>query len=117
MTFAAKDILDVAGQTTGIANLDWKETIGPATETAWAIRALLEDGVTLVGETITEELALGFFGDNKEYSVSINLVRRPRYREGPPADLPQPWLQGWLDFALGSDSGGSLRDPASFCGL
>ena len=117
LTFAAKDIFDVASHTTGSGNPDWKVVTEPARETAWAVHALLEDGATLVGKTITEELTLGIFGDNSQYGVPINPRAPDRLPGGSSSGSASAVAAGLVDFALGSDSGGSVRVPASFCGL
>ena len=49
LTYAAKDIFDVAGHVTGCGNPDWKATHGPAPETAWVIKTLVDAGATMVG--------------------------------------------------------------------
>ena len=52
LTFAAKDIFDVAGHVTGGGNPDWKRTHGPAERTAWVIRVLVEAGATMAGKRL-----------------------------------------------------------------
>ena len=64
MTFAAKDIFDVADHVTGGGNPDWQRTHGPAESTAPAVQALLDAGATLVGKTHTDELTRGILGRN-----------------------------------------------------
>ena len=56
LTFAAKDIFDVAGFVTGAGNPDWAQTHSPATKNSWAIETLTNAGATLNGKTITDEL-------------------------------------------------------------
>ncbi|MBM3226804.1 MAG: amidase, partial [Candidatus Tectomicrobia bacterium] len=56
LTFAAKDIFDVAGYVTGGGNPDWKATHPAATRTAWAVQVLVDAGATMVGKTITDEI-------------------------------------------------------------
>ena len=67
LTFAAKDIFDVAGHVTGGGNPDWKATHQTAIKTAWAVQVLVEAGATMVGKTITDELTRGIFGENPHY--------------------------------------------------
>jgi len=62
LEFAAKDLFDVAGAVTGCGNPDWARTHEAATETAWAIRTLLEAGANLAGKTLTDELAYSLNG-------------------------------------------------------
>ena len=56
LTFAVKDIFDVAGYVTGGGNPDWKATYKPAERTARVVTTLVEAGATMVGKTITDEL-------------------------------------------------------------
>src|SRR5260370_8215050 len=56
LTFAAKDLFDVAGVVTGCGNPDWAATHGPAEADAWAVDALLEAGATLAGKTIPDHI-------------------------------------------------------------
>ena len=113
LIFAAKDIFDVAGHTTGSGNPDWKETSESARITAWAVRVLVEDGATLIGKTITEELTRGIFGDNSHYGTPINPLAPDRVPGGSSSGSAAAVAAGLVDFALGSDSGGSVRVPAS----
>ena len=117
LTFAAKDIFDVAGHVTGCGNPDWKRTHESADNTAWAVRVLVEAGATLVGKTITEELTRGIFGDNSHYGTPINPRAPGRVPGGSSSGSASAVAAGLVDFALGSDTGGSVRVPASFCGL
>ena len=62
LTFAAKDIFDVAGHVTGGGNPDWKATHRAAGRTAWAIQVLVDAGATMVGKTVTDELTRAYSG-------------------------------------------------------
>ena len=117
MTFAAKDIFDVAGHVTGGGNPDWQRTHGPAERTAWAVQALLDAGATLVGKTHTDELTRGIMGTNPHYGMPVNTAAPGRVPGGSSSGSASAVAGGVVDFALGSDTGGSVRMPASFCGL
>ncbi len=116
-SFAVKDIIDVAGQTTGAGNPDWYRTHEPAERHATAVARLLDAGADLVGKTITEEFAYGLIGENFHYGTPVN----PRVPGGVPGGSSSGSASvvaaGEADFALGTDTGGSVRVPASFCGL
>jgi amidase len=117
LTFAAKDIFDVAGHVTGGGNPDWKATHDAATYTAWPIEALVDVGATLVGKTHTVELTRGIFGENPHYGTPVN-PRAPGHDPGGSSNGSASAVAGGLvDFALGSDTLGSVRIPASNCGL
>ena len=117
LTFAAKDIFDVAGYVTGGGNPDWKATQPVATETAWVVQALADAGASMVGKTITDELTRGIFGENPHYGTPINPAAPGRIPGGSSSGSASAVAGGLVDFALGSDTGGSVRVPASFCGL
>lgn len=117
LTFGAKDIFDVAGYVTGGGNPDWKATHEPAQRTAWAVQTLVDAGATMVGKTITDELTRGIFGENVHYGTPINPRAPDRVPGGSSSGSVSAVAGGLVDFALGSDTGGSVRVPASFCGV
>jgi len=117
LTFAAKDLFDVAGVVTGCGNPDWAATHEPAEADAWAIDALLEAGATLAGKTITDEISLGLLGISRFYGTPQNPRSPDRVPGGSSSCSASAVAGGLVDVALGTDSGGSVRIPASFCGL
>ena len=117
LTFAVKDIFDVAGYVTGGGNPDWKATHAPAERTAWAVTTLVEAGATMVGKTITDELTRGIFGENAHYGTPVNPRASDRVPGGSSSGSVSAVAGGLVDFALGSDTGGSVRVPSSFCGV
>ena len=116
LAFAAKDIFDVAGRVTGCGNPDWARSHGPAGETAPAIRALLEAGAALRGKTVTDELAYSLNGQNFHYGTPANVNAPGRIPGGSSSGSASAVAGGLVDVALGSDTGGSVRVPASYCG-
>jgi amidase len=117
LTFAAKDLFDVAGTVTGCGNPDWAATHEPASADAWAVDALLKAGATLLGKTITDEISLGLLGINRFYGTPQNPRAPDRVPGGSSSGSASAVAGGLVDVALGTDSGGSVRTPASFCGL
>ena len=117
LNFAAKDIFDVAGHVTGGGNPDWKATHPPAKKTAWIIQTLVDAGANMVGKTHTDELTRGILGENAHYGTPINSRAPGRVPGGSSSGSASAVAGGLVDFALGSDTGGSVRIPASFCGL
>lgn len=117
LTFAAKDIFDVLGHVTGGGNPDWKDTHAPAERTAWIVQTLVDAGATLVGKTHTDELTRGILGENPHYGTPVNPNAPGRVPGGSSSGSASAVAGGMVDFALGSDTGGSVRIPASFCGL
>lgn len=117
LSFAAKDIFDVAGYVTGNGNPDWKAAHEAATKTAWAVQVLVEAGATMVGKTITEELTWGLTGENTHYGIPVNPRAPDRIPGGSSSGSASAVAGELVDFALGSDTLGSVRVPSSFCGL
>jgi amidase len=117
LTFAAKDIFDVAGYVTGGGNPDWKATHEAAKHTAWVVSRLADAGATMVGKTITDEITRGIFGENAHYGTPVNPRAPGRVPGGSSSGSAAAVAGSLVDFALGSDTGGSVRVPASFCGL
>ena len=117
LNFAAKDIFDVAGHVTGGGNPDWKATHPPAERNAWIVQTLVNGGANMVGKTHTDELTRGILGENAHYGTPINPKALERVPGGSSSGSAAAVAGGLVDFALGSDTGGSVRIPASFCGL
>ena len=72
LTFAAKDLFDIAGHVTGAGNPDWLVLHAPAERTAPVVQALVNAGATMVGKTHTDELSRGIFGENAHYGTPTN---------------------------------------------
>src|SRR3954449_6423562 len=117
LTFAAKDLFDVRGTVTGSGNPDWERTHTPAPRSAWVVERLLAAGATLVGKTITDEISLGLLGINRFHGTPVNPAAPDRVPGGSSSGSASAVAGNLVDLALGTDSGGSARPPASFCGL
>ena len=117
LTFAVKDLIDVEGCRTGGGNPDWLSAQEPATRSASCVAAVLAAGATLVGKTVTDELAFSLEGRNVHYDQLINPVSPDRLPGGSSSGSAVAVAGGLVDFALGTDSGGSARVPANFLGL
>ena len=117
LTFAAKDLFDIAGHVTGAGNPDWLALHAPASRTAPAVQRLVDSGADMVGKTHTDELSRGILGENAHYGTPINPKARGRVPGGSSSGSAAAVAGGLVDFALGTDTGGSVRIPASFCGI
>lgn len=117
LTFASKDIFDIEGHVTGCGNPDWARTHGVADGTASSVRKMLEAGATLVGKTITDEIAFSLMGENAHYGTPVNSAAPGRVPGGSSCGSASAVAGRAVDTALGSDTGGSVRIPASHCGL
>ncbi|MBS0642053.1 MAG: amidase [Proteobacteria bacterium] len=117
LSFAAKDLFDVAGVPTGGGNHDWARANPVPTRHAWAVQTLLDAGATLIGKTITDEVSLGILGENAFDGTPLNSAAPDRVPGGSSSGSAAAVAAGLCDTALGTDTGGSVRVPASFCGL
>jgi amidase len=117
LRFAVKDLYDVAGAVTSYGNPDWARTHGVADSTAPVVLALLEAGADLLGKTKTVELAFGLTGENVWHGTPVNPNAPDRFPGGSSCGSAAAVAAGLVDFAMGSDTGGSVRIPASYCGV
>lgn len=117
LRFAAKDIFDVEGFRSCCGNPDWLRTHGPAPSNATALQALLGAGAELVGKTQMDELAYSINGENHFYGTPINPRNPDRIPGGSSSGSAVAVAAGLVDFAMGTDTAGSVRLPASYCGI
>lgn len=117
LTFGLKDIYDIAGHKTGFGSPDWLATHAAADASASVATRLLGAGATMVGKTHTEEMAFSLTGENAHYGTPVNVAAPGRIPGGSSSGSAAAVAGGLVDFAIGSDTGGSVRAPASFCGI
>ncbi len=117
LTFAVKDLFDVAGYPTSggspllLARSDIKTINAPT------VQKLLDAGAQFVGKTITDELAFSMNGQNAHFGAPINGAAPTRITGGSSTGSAAAVSHGMCDFALGTDTGGSVRAPANHCNL
>ena len=117
LTFGVKDIYDIAGHKTGFGSPDWLATHAPAASTAPVVASLLAAGADMLGKTQTDELTYSLNGENAHYGTPVNVNAPGRIPGGSSSGSAAATAGKLVDFALGSDTGGSVRAPASFCGI
>ena len=117
LTFAAKDLFDVAGYPTGGGNPHVLAMSGIKSTTAPTVQRLLDAGAAFVGKTHTDELAFSMNGKNAHYGAPVNGAAPGRITGGSSSGSASAVSNQLCDFALGTDTGGSVRAPASHCGL
>lgn len=117
MTFGAKDVFHIAGHRTGFGHPDWLSTHPPAEVTAVAVQRLLDAGAHMIGKTHTDELTYSLNGENIHYGTPINPAAPGRIPGGSSSGSASAVAGRLVDFALGTDCGGSVRLPASYCGV
>ena len=117
LSFGLKDVFDVAGYPTSFGSPDWLRTHEIPTETAPIVTQLYDAGATLVGKTHTDELTYSILGMNAHFGTPVNPLSPERVPGGSSSGSAVAVAGGLVDFAIGSDTGGSVRLPASFCGI
>ena len=117
LTMAVKDVFDIARHRTGNGNPVWLESHTPAARTASAVQRLLAAGASMVGKTHTDEMAYSLNGENVHYGTPTNPKAPGRIPGGSSSGSAVAVAGGLVDFALGTDCGGSVRLPASYCGI
>ncbi|HZH53119.1 MAG TPA: amidase [Microvirga sp.] len=117
LTFAAKDLFDVAGYPTSNGSPHMLAMSGIKTRTAPTVQRLLDAGARFVGKTITDELAFSLSGKNAHFGTPVNGGAPDRIPGGSSSGSASAVSNRLCDFALGTDTGGSVRGPASHCGL
>lgn len=117
LTFAAKDIYDVKGETCCCGNPDWLASHEPAAATAPVVEALLAAGANLRGKTLTDEIAFSLNGQNFHYGTPRNSAAPDRIPGGSSSGSAAAVAGQAVDFAIGSDTAGSIRLPAALTGI
>jgi amidase len=117
LTFAAKDLFDVAGYPTSGGNPLLLALSGVKTQTAPTVQKLLDAGARFVGKVITDELAFSMNGKNAHFGAPRNGAAPDRIAGGSSCGSASAVSNALCDFALGTDTGGSVRAPANHCGL
>src|SRR5919199_6117805 len=104
LTFAAKDLFDVAGRPTGGGNPDWARTHPIPERHAWAVQTLLDAGADLIGKTITDEVSLGILGENPFEGTPTNPRAPGRVPGGSSAGSAAAVAGGGFDIAPRTDT-------------
>ncbi|MEP7102827.1 MAG: amidase [Burkholderiales bacterium] len=117
LSFAVKDLYDVAGYPTGGGQPFVLAMSGIKARTAPAVQALLDAGARFVGKTVTDELAFSMNGNNAHFGAPVNGAAPDRIAGGSSSGSASAVSNGLCDFALGTDTGGSVRAPANHCAL
>jgi amidase len=117
LSFAVKDLIDLSGYRTGCGNPRWLDTHPIAAANAVCVDQLLYAGAHCLGKTVSDELAFGLDGENFFYGTPLNPKVPDRVPGGSSSGSASAVACGVADFALGTDTGGSVRVPACNCGI
>ncbi|KAA9028576.1 amidase [Niallia endozanthoxylica] len=117
LTFAIKDVFDIQGYKSTAGNPDWYRTHSPGKRNAPVIEILLSNGARLMGTTHTDELMYSLNGENSHYGTPVNPNAPNRIPGGSSSGSAVAAAAGMVNFSIGTDTGGSVRIPASYCGI
>lgn len=117
LRFAVKDLFAIAGRTTGFGNADWLKTHQPESAHAEVVSQLLKAQAKLIAVTCTDEMAFSLDGVNIHYGTPLNSQLPDCIPGGSSSGSASVVAAGLVDFALGTDTAGSIRVPASYCGI
>jgi aspartyl-tRNA(Asn)/glutamyl-tRNA(Gln) amidotransferase subunit A len=113
--FAVKDLIDVKDVPTTCGSCAFREQVADGDATV--IRRLVDSGAVLVGKLNMHECAFGFTGENPTFGDCKNPWDKQRIAGGSSSGSAVAVQLGICPFTLGSDTGGSIRQPAALCGL
>jgi len=117
LSVAVKDMFDIVRERASGGSPDWLAAQKPAAKNAAAVQTLLDAGATIVGKTVCDEFFYSVTGANAHYGTPVNPRAPGRLPGGSSGGSASAVASGACDLALGSDTGGSVRIPASFCGI
>ena len=117
LRFGVKDLFDVAGYPTGGGSPIVLAMSGIKTHTAPTVQRLLDAGARFAGKTVTDEFAFSMNGNNAHFGAPLNGAAPDRITGGSSSGSASAVSSSLCDFALGTDTGGSVRAPANHCGL
>ncbi|MFO1102329.1 MAG: amidase [Methylocystis sp.] len=116
-TFVVKENIDVAGHVSTNGHPTWAKTHAAAARNAPVVDLLLNAGARLVGKTNMDEMAYSLLGANPHYGTPINPAAQDRHPGGSSTGSAVAVAAGQVNFAIGTDTAGSCRAPAAFCGV
>jgi len=116
-TVAVKDLFAVAGFAIGAGNPAWLSQAETEPDCAPAVAALRAAGAAIAGIAQTDELAFSLSGANPHYGTPPNPAAPDRVTGGSSSGPASAVATGQADIGLGTDTAGSVRVPASACGL
>tara|TARA_B110000977_G_scaffold125210_1_gene160367 strand:- start:37 stop:1173 length:1137 start_codon:yes stop_codon:yes gene_type:complete len=117
LKFVLKDMCDVKNIKTSCGNPDFYKACEPAKKHAEFLSNILSEGAILEGITICDEFFYSVIGENSHYGTPKNLNAPNCVPGGSSSGSAAALTTNLFDFSIGSDTGGSVRVPASFCGL
>jgi amidase len=115
--YAVKDVFAIKGYVSGAGSPDWARTHYASERHAAVIERLQRSGANMNGLTHTDEMMFSLNGENYHYGTPINPKAEQRIPGGSSSGSAVAVAAGLADFAIGTDTGGSVRIPSSYCGV
>lgn len=117
LTFTVKDNIDIGGRKTSFGSPSWRDMHSVPLRNALCVNQLLGAGAACVGKVVADEFAYSLEGQSEFYGTPLNAKAPERIPGGSSCGSASSVACGLADFSIGTDSGGSIRVPASFCGV
>ena len=117
LTFAVKDCFHIAGVPTGFGQPDWLASQPVPKATANVVQHLLAAGASMTAKAHCDELCYSLTGENVHHGTPANVNAPGRIPGGSSNGSAAAVAGSLVDFAIGTDCGGSVRIPASYCGI
>ncbi|MEN6621039.1 MAG: amidase family protein [Smithella sp.] len=117
LTFTVKDNIDIGRHKTSFGSPSWREEHPAAIHNALCVDQLLAAGSTCVGKVVADEFTYSLDGENEFFGTPLNAKAPNRIPGGSSSGPASSVACGLADFSIGTDSGGSIRVPASLCGV
>ncbi|MCH7973962.1 MAG: Asp-tRNA(Asn)/Glu-tRNA(Gln) amidotransferase subunit GatA [Bacteroidetes bacterium] len=115
MVIGIKDVLSIKDKPTTCSSNTLKNF--NAIYTATAVQKLIDEDAIIIGKTNCDEFAMGSSNENSAFGTVLNPNDNTRVAGGSSGGSAAAVSAGLCDAALGTDTGGSIRQPASFCGV
>jgi amidase len=117
LTFTVKDNIDLAGRKTSYGSPAWRDFHSAPKHNALCVDQLLAAGARCIGKVVADEFTYSLQGENPWFGTPLNRRAPDRIPGGSSSGSAASVANGLADFSICTDSGGSIRVPASFCGV
>lgn len=117
LTFTVKDNIDIGAHKTSYGSPAWKDAHAAPMHNAVCVDQLLAAGARCVGKVVADEFTYSLDGESQFFGTPRNARAPDRIPGGSSSGSAASVGNGLADFSIGTDSGGSIRVPASLCGI